>query len=247
MPPLSLDLLKAQSLPQTFERGKAYFQQGKVVQLISYGKVCESQVQGSQPYHQAFDLRGERFRASCDCPYSGKGLCKHQVAVGLALLAGAISEVRAPEQQPPLSFEEVGQLKRILLSASRPDQAQAAGFEEALEEGAFLDAMKWVLASYEAEKSLPTRQLAQLQQFPFRFPMAKAMIRLLFARWQAYQAAFQPLKEAFQYELERFIPFFQHLSQEAVPARYLQTQLQGYGLTQGPWADLLLSLKNRLG
>lgn len=82
----SIETLRTNSLPQSFERGEALYASGAVRKLVSAGKSFSAEVQGNYRYQQTFDLGVEPVYAACSCPFDGSGWCKHVVAVGLAII-----------------------------------------------------------------------------------------------------------------------------------------------------------------
>jgi hypothetical protein len=68
--------------PKIFERGREYFEEGRVLRPIVYRGSLMADVQGTMPeeYHISVDVRDGNFIASCTCPYAF-GYCKHIAAV----------------------------------------------------------------------------------------------------------------------------------------------------------------------
>src|SRR3989338_7148112 len=64
------------------ERGRAYYKQGRVSNLLKIGNTYTARVSGSHNYKVSVNLEGEDWR--CNCPYD-MGDCKHIVAVILAI------------------------------------------------------------------------------------------------------------------------------------------------------------------
>ena len=116
-PGLTEAQIREVALPETFARGREYFESGSVSHLTRRGADLQAEVEGSQytPYQVHVTL-AERGLASavCTCPYaeSWEGACKHIVATLLAWL-------HAPEQ-----VEEHPPLETVLAPLDR-DQLQA--------------------------------------------------------------------------------------------------------------------------
>ena len=91
---LTLELIKNQSTAQSFERGEYYFQSKAIQHLIKHGDIYEAEVRGTQNYKQTFDLRGRQVNAICTCPYDYAGLCKHLVAVGMAIIHEQFTQIQ---------------------------------------------------------------------------------------------------------------------------------------------------------
>ncbi len=66
-----------------YERGLAYFQQGRVVQVSCQADGLTAQVTGTRCYEVQLWLRAGRLQYTCDCPAASEGaFCKHCVAAG---------------------------------------------------------------------------------------------------------------------------------------------------------------------
>lgn len=75
--------------PQILARGKKYFEEGRVSQMIQYGNRITAHVTGTEDYCVEIDLPGGvPDRWLCSCPYAVKGNCKHKAAVLFAVEAG---------------------------------------------------------------------------------------------------------------------------------------------------------------
>lgn len=68
-----------------FERGRSYHEEGRITRVGRFGSVVTATVQGSRPYDATVDVSAPAFDATCTCPYTGPGECKHVVAVLLAV------------------------------------------------------------------------------------------------------------------------------------------------------------------
>ncbi len=68
--------------PRIYERGKEYFNEGRVQRPIVYHDSLMADVPGTMPedYHVSIDIRDRNYVASCTCPYAF-GYCKHIAAV----------------------------------------------------------------------------------------------------------------------------------------------------------------------
>ena len=73
---------------KAFARGKAYFKDGAVEEVDIRGGRYSAVVMGSQPYGTSLGWE-HGLHGDCDCPAGLDGFCKHQVALGLAVLAMA--------------------------------------------------------------------------------------------------------------------------------------------------------------
>jgi len=80
--------LKQLANNQSFQRGKDYYQSGAVKNIICEELHFEAVVTGSDRYHVSLDIDDGELDFDCDCPYNFDGICKHCVALGLAILDG---------------------------------------------------------------------------------------------------------------------------------------------------------------
>ena len=68
-----------------FERGEQYLSEGRVGHLARFGERVTAEVQGAKSDDVTVDFGPEPFESACTCPYDGSGVCKHVVAVLLAV------------------------------------------------------------------------------------------------------------------------------------------------------------------
>lgn len=78
-------MLQERTIPQSLEKGERYFMNDRVLEPFRRGTSLEARVQGSRPSPYRVDVtlteEGRVQKASCTCPYSYGGDCKHIVAV----------------------------------------------------------------------------------------------------------------------------------------------------------------------
>jgi len=123
---LNEDAVRTLASPKVFDRGREYYLQGRVLDLILRGDQLHADVQGSEPvpYHVVFTSReGRVSQASCTCPYELGGLCKHAVAALLAYFQEPDRVERRPSLEGLLAPLGRDQLQSILLelAVSDPD------------------------------------------------------------------------------------------------------------------------------
>ncbi|MCU0392211.1 MAG: hypothetical protein MUE81_13925 [Thermoflexibacter sp.] len=89
-PKLSFDIadLKLLATHSSFERGSDYYDQGRVKKVISKRNVFEGKVKGTSTYDVRLVVDGHALDFTCNCTYQMGGICKHCVAMGLAILDG---------------------------------------------------------------------------------------------------------------------------------------------------------------
>ncbi|RCR71459.1 SWIM zinc finger family protein [Larkinella punicea] len=100
-----------------FGRGEDYYRQGAVKKLKQRGNTFEAIVYGSDRYNVSLTLRGKEFDVECDCPYGYEyeGICKHCVALGLAVLDQfgtkqlAAEAVSSTDSLPPVHLDTLWQ------------------------------------------------------------------------------------------------------------------------------------------
>ncbi|WP_046242669.1 SWIM zinc finger family protein [Hymenobacter terrenus] len=70
----------------SFQRGEDYYDEGSVTKLRREGDGFHASIRGSRSYRVTLRLAAARPEFTCNCPYSFDGICKHAVALGLAVL-----------------------------------------------------------------------------------------------------------------------------------------------------------------
>lgn len=85
---LTLADLRSQATAASFSRGQAYYEEGAVGQVRHRpdDNLFSASVSGSADYTVELTLTPEGPDFWCDCPYDYEGICKHSVALGLAVL-----------------------------------------------------------------------------------------------------------------------------------------------------------------
>lgn len=102
----------------SFEKGKAYFEDGLVSKLRKDGEEFTATVTGNKPYRVRLRFDHDELTYFCSCPYDFGGVCKHVVA---AILAFASDRNTAqPESVAPYKESEI----KRLLSKSSPGDLQ---------------------------------------------------------------------------------------------------------------------------
>jgi uncharacterized Zn finger protein len=86
---LTIDIIRALSTPQSFERGQQYYRAGAVFNTSRQGDLLVGECEGSMApaYRLRVELDEGGVRAAfCTCPYEMGGYCKHIVALLLVYL-----------------------------------------------------------------------------------------------------------------------------------------------------------------
>ena len=137
IPKLSESIIRAHAAPESFSRGRSYYDRGAVISLAQRGNTLQGQVEGSQytPYHVRiiFD-EGGITTATCTCPYDWGGWCKHIVAVLLKGMHEAGEIETRPALDALLADLDRAQLQALLvgLADRDPDLADAIERQVAL-------------------------------------------------------------------------------------------------------------------
>lgn len=76
---------------RAFQRGRGYFDAGAVEDVERRAGRYHARVMGTHAYRTSLGWDGG-LDGDCDCPAADDGFCKHQVALGLAVLASASGE-----------------------------------------------------------------------------------------------------------------------------------------------------------
>jgi uncharacterized Zn finger protein len=133
--PVTQDTIRALATPESFARGRSYFDDGAVSDLIRRGDRLTAEVEGSEfePYQVSVRLHdGGVAEARCTCPYDWGGYCKHIVAV---LLKFADEATRIIERKPIgdlLRGLDQAQLIKLLEKRAESDSELAAWIEAEL-------------------------------------------------------------------------------------------------------------------
>lgn len=124
---LTREILRENAGGRSFAAGKAYFEDGHVLDLQVTAQAITAKVQGTERYQVRLDLEDDGdFVYDCSCPYANEGnFCKHCVAVGLAWLDSSFGEaatVSGPNSlQTYLDTLEKEQLVSLLLREANRD------------------------------------------------------------------------------------------------------------------------------
>jgi uncharacterized Zn finger protein len=129
------ETIRALATPESFARGRSYFDDGAVSDLIQRGDRLTADVEGSEfaPYQVSIRLHGGGVaEARCTCPYDWGGYCKHVVAV---LLKFADEGTRVIERKPItelLRGLDQAQLIELVMKRAESDLELAAWIEAEL-------------------------------------------------------------------------------------------------------------------
>lgn len=116
---------------RSFDRGEAYFDEGRVGSLVQNGDSLRASVRGSENYAVRLWAADDALQHACSCPVGADGeFCKHGVAVALAWLAGRNPQnsggssdvVQLDDLKPWLLQQDAATLTGWLLDAAERDQ-----------------------------------------------------------------------------------------------------------------------------
>jgi hypothetical protein len=94
--------IRSLSTIQSFRKGLDLFDDGAVESLEVRDRLVTAKVRGTRLYDTQVEFTGEDYDFSCSCPYDGAGLCKHRVALAMAVL-----------ERPDLTGRMAANLKRM--------------------------------------------------------------------------------------------------------------------------------------
>ena len=134
---LTRSYLQSLATATAFSRGEAYFRAGSVGRITRTADKFTAQVRGTYPYKVQLTLRAGGARLKCNCPYDFEGVCKHAVALGLAVLQEFGSHLAAGSADPASASVPDSAALAAALRAT-PAAVQLAFLAEALRQNAAL-------------------------------------------------------------------------------------------------------------
>lgn len=127
--------LRRRATAKVFDRGQELWASGAVKQLTRSAPTrFGARVRGTHRYHTAAWLAAGDVEFSCDCAYELDGICKHAVALGLAVLDTYGPLEADPTALPPAAGAAPDPDRAALAAAwaSRPDPDKLRFLEQAL-------------------------------------------------------------------------------------------------------------------
>ena len=118
--------------PHILERGRTYFDEGRVSDLERTEDGCTATVEGTEEYKVEILLEGDAIEDMlCDCPYAEDGnACKHMAAVLFAVSAAEPSKKKAPVKKERLT--PAGLVEKVPDSQLRPLLTELVSADEKL-------------------------------------------------------------------------------------------------------------------
>lgn len=93
--------LEQKTTNSNLERGKSYHGSNAVSGYRCVNKrYYSARVRGQNTYRVMIEIGRNDFKAWCACPYDSRGLCKHEVALALAIRSGHERIFEHSEQKP---------------------------------------------------------------------------------------------------------------------------------------------------
>ena len=111
-----------------WERGEAYFAEGRVGSIMRDGESIVAKVKGTRNYTVTLSAEGGEVQGECTCPLGDEGaFCKHCVAVGLAHLqtnaTGGRKASSLDDARQYLASKDPAELVEIIVEQMREDSA----------------------------------------------------------------------------------------------------------------------------
>ncbi len=130
----TLATLRTLANSTSYQRGQAYYRQKAVGKITQTGRVFAARVAGSYNYRVVLDLSSPPQPAfTCSCPYDFDGICKHAVALGLAVLNECdLSQLPAPPPSLTEAWQQATKQQKedFLFRLLHRDAAAARSFAE---------------------------------------------------------------------------------------------------------------------
>jgi hypothetical protein len=128
--------LRKMATPASFSRGQAYFEEGAVgrIRHRPEDNFYSAIVSGTADYGVELSLADDEDDPDffCDCPYDYEGICKHAVALGLAVLKKGESKAARPQSaSKPAAKKSVAKPASSAIPAT-PPPVSASELEAAL-------------------------------------------------------------------------------------------------------------------
>ncbi|MCH7732634.1 MAG: hypothetical protein IIB44_08990 [Candidatus Marinimicrobia bacterium] len=110
MKQLTLEYIEDLATGPSLARGRSYYFENVVKEVVRRGNVYEARVQGTRLYSVTVVESDRDYLFHCNCPYDFGGICKHCVAVGMAIVDGdyEIDEKSSQmeEKRPEIPIEQ---------------------------------------------------------------------------------------------------------------------------------------------
>ncbi len=124
--------LEALVPPKIFARGVAYYEDGAVGRVQRKGNTFKAKVEGTETYRvELIAHAAGQPEIYCDCPYDHGAVCKHGIALGLAVL-DLVDEIETPKEAaagPPAKPTKKAHRHHVLSGAwARTSDKEKLGF-----------------------------------------------------------------------------------------------------------------------
>ncbi len=137
-PLLTKSALQHFATDRSYESGTSYYMKGAVGKVTYDGTVFTAYVQGSELYIVRLRITNGRAEKHCSCAYAKDSLCKHAVAVALAVINGQYGSIDAkpPVQQSAETEPMLYEVEDLLAKAD--ERSKSAFLRELLAKNAEL-------------------------------------------------------------------------------------------------------------
>jgi tetratricopeptide (TPR) repeat protein len=131
LPEITEDKIRDLASRSSYYKGCAYFEAGSVVKIWVKRDSFFAHVQGGELYTVTITEKNRKLTTTCTCPYDWGGVCKHIVAVMLAIQHGKKVEQHERdlrEIERLIEKVEVNKLKKFLLEMLSSDEEMKKDF-----------------------------------------------------------------------------------------------------------------------
>jgi len=130
--PITHQSLESLATAESFARGEDYYYQDSVEELTYDGKKFTARVLGTYPYRVEISGTPSDTYTHCSCPYDWGGICKHIVAVGLAILDNKFEDESDEYEDAVVVEEKKVSLQNFAMLFERTEDATKLRFLQQL-------------------------------------------------------------------------------------------------------------------
>ncbi|WKN42704.1 SWIM zinc finger family protein [Tunicatimonas pelagia] len=130
--PITHHSLESMASAESFARGEDYYHYNSVENIVFDGQRFSAKVQGTYPYQVEISGSPTDTYTHCSCPYDWGGICKHIVAVGLAILDGKFEDESDEYDDAEVAETETISLKNFTALFDRTEDITKLSFLQQL-------------------------------------------------------------------------------------------------------------------
>ena len=130
--PITHQSLESMATAESFARGEDYYYQDSVEELTFDGRRFTARVLGTYPYRVEISGTPTDTYTHCSCPYDWGGICKHIVAVGLAILDDKFEDESDEYEEAVVVEEEKVSLQNFAMLFDRTEDTTKLRFLQQL-------------------------------------------------------------------------------------------------------------------